>query len=109
MAPLETDAVDHESSVLRYYTSQLMLRHIASDDYDPDGASFAVFGATETAPFLSIYESSGSILSRTQSIIVLPTGGGKEQRMTRGVFTVIPPKDSRRNQGNRCTTTTPLN
>ncbi|DAZ94559.1 TPA: hypothetical protein N0F65_004175 [Lagenidium giganteum] len=87
---------EDECSVLRYYTTQMMLRYVFTDDYDPDGASFPEFGSTEGAPYLALYEptasQSSSLLMKSPTIVVVPPvqSSHSETRLSSGIFTVIP-------------------
>lgn len=90
------DAVDlsavHETSVVRYFTTRLMLRHAVNSD-DGDNANSA-------ANLLSIYEPKGapnsatpsSLLGKTPALVVVPPVLQKSSHseVTTAVFTVIP-------------------
>lgn len=88
---------EHETCVVRYYTTRLMLRYVEST-------------GEKKAPFLSIYEpaapsasssrfspasSSSSLLGKAPALVVIPPVEPKSQsaspaRVTTAVFTVIP-------------------
>ncbi|GLE02358.1 hypothetical protein PINS_up011196 [Pythium insidiosum] len=86
----------HESSVLRYFESRVMLRLVATDDYDPHGASFSEFGSTERAPFVSLLtpppHSAAALLLRTPTIAVVPSvaASPNRRRLATAVFTIVP-------------------
>lgn len=91
------DAVDpsavHETSVVRYFTTRLMLRHAVNSDEDDEDANSA-------ADFLSIYEPKGapnsatpsSLLGKTPALVVVPPVLQKSSHseLATAVLTVIP-------------------